>query len=133
MSYWNRTTVECHLKSCIRGTDFFPMNPRLLFRMGDLYYISSIRVNLRWPTLNETFLSRWPGYGSLIRSGEQTKPMIYRKGCFSNVMVQTGSVSGAAADNAAEGEGEAAEEEKPEENVIELPKGSTVFMKNRNN
>ena len=28
MSYWNRTNIECHLKSCIRGTDDFPANPR---------------------------------------------------------------------------------------------------------
>ena len=81
MSRWNRTTIECHLKSCIQGTDDFPMNPRLLFRLGDLYYVSNIRVNLRWPALNDTFKSRWPTYGNIIRGGEQTKPMDYRRGC----------------------------------------------------
>ncbi len=55
VSYWNRTTVECHLKSCVQGTDELPLNPRLMLRMGDLAYTSNVRVNLRRPFLNDTF------------------------------------------------------------------------------
>jgi hypothetical protein len=76
VSFWNRTSLECHLKYCVTGTDDYPDAPRLMFRVGDLEFTSTIRVQLRTPALNETYESRWRGYGNLIRTGAQSHPIL---------------------------------------------------------
>lgn len=106
--------------------------------MGDLYFVSSIRVNLRMPTLNDTFLSRWEGYGDVLRIGVQTRPML----------VQSCTAGGApAAEAPAAGDGEGGEDDadaaeggddtaagdaegegEQDSNIVAIPEGATTIV-----